>query len=138
MEEDLEGIFQLLEIVNLPTEGVEENFENFFVIRSNNMIIGCIGLEIFGQDGLIRSVAIHPSLQKQRLGHRLVLRIQKYSIEIGLKRLYLLTETAESFFTRFDFKIIPRHQINSNIKQSIEFTKLCTAAPVLKKSLYQK
>ena len=128
-------MYQLLKKVNLPFDGVEDNLENFFVIRANEKIIGSIGVELYDNDGLIRSVAIDPSFQNQGLGHRLLIRIQQYSLEKGLKRLFLLTDTAESFFQRFDFQIISRDNVKSNITQSIEFTQLCPSSALLEKQL---
>ncbi len=132
---DLKGVYELLEEVNLPIEGIEENFENFFIIKADEAIIGCIGLEIYDKDGLVRSVAINPKFQGKGLGHRLLLRIQKYSLEKGLERLFLLTDTAESFFQKFDFILIPREKIKSGITQSIEYSKLCPSSPILVKEL---
>ncbi len=49
---------------------------------------------------------------------------------------YLLTETASMFFSRFGFESIPRTKIPMNVQQSIEFTTLCPdTATVMRKML---
>jgi amino-acid N-acetyltransferase len=131
----LQEVEALLLKVKLPIEGVKEAFNNFFVIHKNNMFIVCAGIEIYEDVGLLRSVAIQPSSQNQGIGQMLVSKIEEFAIESGINRLYLLTDTAEQFFHRLDYKKIPRSSTDVRIKQSIEFTTLCPSAPVMVKEL---
>lgn len=124
-DRDQESVYSLLKLVNLPIEGVADNFHNFFVAWEGNKLLGCGGVEIYEDVGLIRSVAVHPSFQNRGLGQKLVETIQKYSIEKGLNEIYLLTETAEEFFSKLEFNVIPRDEVDNRVKQSIEFTTLC-------------
>jgi len=87
---DLPEVLRLLKLVDLPTEGVEEHFHNFFIIQKDDMIVGCVGIEIYENNGLLRSLAIHPSFQGKGIGLQLVEKIEEYSIEKGLKKIYLL------------------------------------------------
>lgn len=121
--------------VNLPTEGVTENIDNFFIIYNNNTIFGSIGIEIYGDAGLMRSVAIHPSLQGHGYGMNLVNTLENYAKKKGLKKLYLLTDTAEEFFKKLNYKVIPREKANPKIKESLEFLTLCSSSPLLEKDL---
>ena len=83
--------------------------------------------------GLLRSVAIKPSSQNQGIGQMLVRKIEEFAIESQIKKLYLLTDTAEHFFYGLDYRKIPRNSTDVRIKQSIEFTTLCPSAPVMVK-----
>ncbi|MHA1932463.1 MAG: hypothetical protein ACW96X_07980 [Promethearchaeota archaeon] len=49
--------------------------------------------------------------------------------------MYLLTDTAEQFFYRLEYKKIPRDSTDVRIKQSIEFTTLYPSVPVMAKEL---
>ncbi|MFX1514656.1 MAG: GNAT family N-acetyltransferase [Promethearchaeota archaeon] len=140
VEEDLQGVFLLLKTVDLPKEGVTEHFHTFFVARDGDLIVGCIGIEIYSAPpdpsiGLLRSVAVHPSFQGKGIGHQLVEKIHEFSNQEDLKEVYLLTETAEHYFPKFGYVIIPREEADPKIKQSVEFTTLCIDSPLMKKSL---
>ena len=78
----------------------------------------------------MRSVAVHPSFQGHGLGRQLVERIHDFAIENGLKRIYLITETAEKFFLIQNYVAIPRGNVDPEIKQSVEFTHVCAASAV--------
>ncbi|MFW9906576.1 MAG: arsenic resistance N-acetyltransferase ArsN2 [Candidatus Thorarchaeota archaeon] len=132
---DLPEVLKLLKQVDLPTEGVKEHFHNFFIIKKDDMTVGCAGIEIYEHVGLLRSLAIHPSFQGKGNGHQMVNKIEEYSAEKGISKIYLLTETAEKFFLKLGYKIIPREETDLKIKQTIEFTTLCPSAPVMVKNL---
>lgn len=122
---DLESVYSLLKLVDLPTEGVADNFHNFLVAWERNQLQGCAGIEIYEDVGLLRSIAVHPSFQGHGLGRKLVETIQRFSIEKGLNDIYLLTETAEEFFSKQNYVVIPRNEADEKVKQSIEFISLC-------------
>ena len=54
---NLEFIFSLLKLVNLPIEGVEETIDNFLLLvrqtDSEEELVGCIGLEIYKEYALL-------------------------------------------------------------------------------------
>ncbi|MHA2096636.1 MAG: arsenic resistance N-acetyltransferase ArsN2 [Candidatus Hodarchaeales archaeon] len=133
--QDLPEVSTLLKLVNLPVEGVKEHFQDFFVIRNEGLVVGCIGIEIYDKTGLLRSLAVRPSSQGKGLGLQLVNKIEQYSGEKKLDTIYLLTETAEKYFLKLGYKIIPREDVDSGVKQSIEFTTLCTSSSAMMKDL---
>ncbi|MHA2113580.1 MAG: GNAT family N-acetyltransferase [Candidatus Hodarchaeales archaeon] len=104
IEQDLAEVFTLLKLVDLPVEGVKEHFNNFFVVKKEKTIVGCVGIEIYENVGLLRSVALHPSFQGKGIGQQMVNKMEAYSVENRLDRIYLLTDTAESFFLKFQGK----------------------------------
>ncbi|UCE14023.1 MAG: GNAT family N-acetyltransferase [Candidatus Heimdallarchaeota archaeon] len=129
-DDDLQHVVSLLHESALPTEGVAEHFENYFVAKDAATIVGCAGLEIFDDVGLIRSVAVLMSHRGQGIGRKLVETIHNFSVEKGLKEIYLLTETAEDYFSNFEYTIIPREEANPKVKKSIEFISACPASAV--------
>ncbi|MHA1948083.1 MAG: GNAT family N-acetyltransferase [Candidatus Hodarchaeales archaeon] len=104
IEQDLAEVFTLLKLVDLPVEGVKEHFNNFFVVKKEKTIVGCVGIEIYENVGLLRSVALHPSFQGKGIGQQMVNKMEAYSVENRLDRIYLLTDTTESFFLKFQGK----------------------------------
>ena len=56
--DDLEDILGLLRSVDLPETGVAEAIERFVLIRDGGGLAGCCGLELHGEHGLLRSLAV--------------------------------------------------------------------------------
>ena len=81
---DLDNILSLLILVKLPIEGVSNQLENFFISVIDDTLIGCVGLEIYGESGLIRSLAVHPSHQRKGVGKLLIQSILKYAKDKGI------------------------------------------------------
>lgn len=130
VDQDLLDVLALLKEVNLPVEGVADHLRYFFVAQEGHRIVGCAGIEIYKDVGLIRSVAIHPSFQGHGLGRKLVERIHSFAIQKDLKEIYLITDTAKQFFAKLSYVVIPRDHVDPKIKQSIEFTLVCATSGV--------
>ena len=101
---ELANVLALLRTCDLPVDGVEENLESFLVARENEALVGTIGLERYGDVGLLRSLAVASSGRGHGLGGRLVKMLLGYAKERGVTTIYLLTETAEAFFPRFGLR----------------------------------
>ena len=122
---DLPSILELLSSSKLPTDGVPEHSKDFFVAELNGDIIGCVGLEIYPETALLRSLAVKPEFQSQGIGSALVKQAIQEAGELGRSKVVLLTETAEKFFERFGFAKIPRDHAPPDAKQSVEFKTAC-------------
>ncbi|MHA1125914.1 MAG: arsenic resistance N-acetyltransferase ArsN2 [Candidatus Heimdallarchaeota archaeon] len=123
---DLNDIHQLLQMVNLPIGGVKENVDNFLVLKDNSTkLIGCIGLELYAEYALLRSAAVHPENQNQGIGKKLTETTITYAKKIGIKKLFLITNTAEEYFKKIGFTVVQENEIPSSVKQSVEFTFQC-------------
>ncbi|MFW9831740.1 MAG: arsenic resistance N-acetyltransferase ArsN2 [Candidatus Thorarchaeota archaeon] len=136
--EELSSVQLLLQLVELPIEGIKDHFSDFLIALSedlNSLLIGCVGLECYGVSALLRSLAIHSDFQNRGLGTALVEAITTQAKKKGIRQLFLLTDSAEAFFRRFGFKKIKRAQVPYEVKQSIEFTSLCTKATAMAKNI---
>lgn len=120
----------LLAEVNLPLEGVEENFSNFLKLVVDGELAAVAGLEVYGKCGLLRSVAVAPAYQHSGLGQGITRAVINRARELGLTEVYLLTQTASDFFTRFGFKPIDRNAVDPAVRQSVEFKSACPASAV--------
>lgn len=79
-EQDYEGVRDL--IAMFPEDLLQTHlpgYSDFFVAKQGNKIVGCCACEIFYKPGEenprlaeIRSLAVHPDFQKQRIGGRLI------------------------------------------------------------------
>lgn len=129
--EDLAAALELLKAANLPVSGVEEWFDRFVVAEHGGAIVGVAGLEVYGTDGLLRSVAVSADWRGRGLGGALTEEILGRSAQEGITALYLLTETAEGFFPRHGFRRIERDDASEGIRASSEFRDLCPASAVV-------
>lgn len=118
---DVESVVALLTEVRLPTHGVRELMENFLVARKSGRVIGCVGMEVYGESCLLRSLAVHPDFQGRGLGAELVKRIIARAQQQGLRQAIVLTLTAERLAAKLGFRRIPREFVDPRVAQSWEF-----------------
>jgi len=131
-----EAIIALLQSEKLPVEDLPVNLQNFFVAMDNGFVIGAIGLEVYDKDGLLRSLVVKSEYRKMKIAQGLIGEIEKFGTRLGLKNIYLLTETAQIYFIRKEYQVIERKEVPELLKQSSEFTYACPAsATLMKKSL---
>jgi amino-acid N-acetyltransferase len=122
---DFPATAALLSESTLPVEGVEENFSDFIVAEAGGEIIGAIGLEIFGSNALLRSAVVAPRHRASGVGRQLVEALLTRAERLGLEHIYLLTTTAEQYFTRFGFRKTTRAEVPASVTHSAEFQGAC-------------
>src|SRR5947199_5405101 len=99
---DLASARELLHRVSLPDHGVAEQFGHYLVVRDASRLVGVCGVEVCGDDGLLRSVAVDPDYRGEGIGALLVAGAQ--DLRLKLEALYLLTTTADAYFRRHGFQ----------------------------------
>ncbi len=126
--QDFDAVARLLEQARLPLAGVAEHFENFLVAESDGNIIGSIGMEIYEEAALLRSAVVHPSWRNKGVGSLLYETLLRIARDRGIRRIVLLTNTAEKYFERKGFKAIPQDSVTGPITASVEFNGACKHA----------
>ena len=133
---DAEAIERLLVAAELPPEGVRDALHAFVVVRDGEAIVAVAGLERYGDDVLLRSVAVAAASRRRGLGARLVAERLASAAAAGATDAYLLTTTAEAYFGRLRFQPIDRGEVPAGIRACPEFTSLCpSTAAVMHRSL---
>ena len=125
---DLPVVLDLLRRAELPTEGVAEHFRNFVVVRDDACVVGAAGLEVCGEDGLLRSVVVEPALRGSGFGKLLLEGALDLARRSELRALYLLTTTARAYFVGQGFADCPRDDAPSGIRESWEFRAGCPSS----------
>lgn len=103
---------------------------DFWGCSANEDLAGVIGLEGYGAVALLRSLAVAPDWQGRGLGSALLAHAERMARSRGVQALYLLTTTAEAFFTRRGYVRIPREAAPPALRQTAEFAALCPASAV--------
>ncbi|MGK7311835.1 MAG: arsenic resistance N-acetyltransferase ArsN2 [Candidatus Longimicrobiales bacterium M2_2A_002] len=127
---DLAAVEALLVGADLPMAGVADWIDRFVVAESGGGLVGVAGLEVHDGDGVLRSVAVAPSHRGRGLGARLTERMLDAARAAGLRRLHLLTTTADDYFPRHGFRRIDRAEVPAAVQKSVEFRDACPAAAV--------
>jgi amino-acid N-acetyltransferase len=128
---DLSAISALLENSKLPISDIKPGKIDF-IIASNaeDKIIGCIGIESYGAEGLLRSFAVDAENRNSNIGAALLDRLLLKAQQSGIETLHLLTTTAEKYFLKKGFSIAMREDAPQSIRNTIEFSSLCPSSSV--------
>ena len=127
---DLEAIRALLERDALPASDLDTSRPQFLVACAGVDLLGAGALEPYGEAALLRSLIIAPAWRGRGLGHQLVKALERRARAAGIGELVLLTQTAEAFFARLDYRPIGREQAPAAVQSSREFRTLCPASAV--------
>jgi amino-acid N-acetyltransferase len=125
---ELSDIETLLQKCDLPFDDCNEQLDNFYGITSGNDLIAIGALQIEGQIALLRSVAV---LEGNR-GMGLAVRMTQHLLEVartnGVRDIFLLTESAEHYFSRFGFQAVERDSVPAYVQSTRQFESLCPAS----------
>ena len=128
--DDLPHILVLLRQSALPTDDLAEVDVAFFIGVREGKAVGVIGLQRFGSSALLRSLAVSPDHRGHRIASQLVEALESQARAQGIETLYLLTQTAERFFERRDFVVLPRDRAPVELQASAEFRSLCPTSAI--------
>jgi amino-acid N-acetyltransferase len=126
--EDHPAIRSLLQDSHLPVDDLDAAAIDFIVAIDGATVTGVVGVESFGDIGLLRSLAVRVERRGQGIGERLVDALEVFATARGMRRLVLLTETAAPFFGTRGYVVTAREQAPSAVKASAEFRSLCPAS----------
>ena len=125
----LAPIRQLLSASGLPVEDLTaSHLAHFFVARAENELVGTVGAELYGDVGLLRSLAVAPDHRGEGLGTRLTEVIEQYARQEGVTILCLLTTTAADYFERHGYRRIEREALPAAIQATNEAAELCPSS----------
>ncbi len=130
-------VMDLLAACSLPnTDLSEEKLQHFFGCGEGTSLRGVVGVELYGDVALLRSLAVAQDVRGRGWGKRLVQEAEEHARRAGARRVYLLTTTAEAFFASLGYAKVERERVPDAIRGTTEFGSLCSAsAPVMVKEL---
>lgn len=121
---------QLLKKYNLPTEDINKD-TLLFIMQEDEEVIGTVGLHIFNQDALLRSLCVIEEKRNCGAAIQMVEFIEALALTKGIRKLYLLTNTASSFFGKRQYTEVERSMVSDEIKGTAEFSRLCPATALV-------
>lgn len=107
------------------------HLESFLIATMDQQPVGMIGLEGYGDCGLLRSLYVADASRGVGLGGRLVAALEDEAANAGMTALWLLTIDADPFFARHGYAVMSREDAPESVQQSAEFSSLCPGDAVL-------
>jgi amino-acid N-acetyltransferase len=104
---------------------------SLFGISEGGQLAGVVGVEVYGDVGMLRSLAVKTAFRNAGLGLALVSRAETWAAEHGVMVLYLLTTSAARFFAMVGYEAVPRSAAPAAIAATAQFSSLCPASSTL-------
>ncbi len=135
--QDRESIVTLLGSVNLPAEDLPQPLDTFLIATESGKVAGSVGLELYKEYALLRSLAVAPAQQGTGLGKVLYQQAMQLAAEQGVKEVYLITATAALFFEKQGFTEVERAVVPVAIQKTAQFSSICPAsATIMQKQIH--
>lgn len=120
--DDIPGIHKLLKYysdkdVLLPRRKTDiySSLRDFYIIRDADKVVACAALLIYTKElAEVRSLAVDPDYMKLGLGNKLVHRLERDAISMGLIKLMALTYVVE-FFEKLNFKVVEMSELPEKV-----------------------
>ncbi len=134
--ENRAAVVSLLETVYLPVADLPHALDTFLISKTETEVVGSVGLELYGNYALLRSLAVHPRQQGTGMGKALYQAAVNMALQQGIRELYLVTTTAAPFFEKQGFQQVDRVNVPPAIGRTSQFSGICPAsATVMRRSI---
>ena len=123
---DKSHVKELLAECALPYEDITPaHLRHFLVVRHQTKLVGVIGLELLGSFALLRSLAVQIDFRGQKIASQLTKQAEAYARSHKVRSSYLLTTTAEGFFTKQGYHTMDRNAVPVVVWETTEFRSIC-------------
>jgi amino-acid N-acetyltransferase len=128
---DETNVKRILQECHLPVSDITPaHLKDFFASGDSSGLFGVIGLEVYGNVALLRSLAVLVKHRGAGVGKRLVVHAEKHALAQAVRTIYLLTTTADNFFSKLGYSSVSRDQAPSVIRGTAEFSTLCPSTSI--------
>jgi N-acetylglutamate synthase-like GNAT family acetyltransferase len=131
-----DGVGAALTKAGLPADDIGDPYVLLWRFETyEDVPIGFGGLEIYGDDALLRSVVTLPPLRQVGMGAAIVAALEAEAQARRCRAVYLLTTSEADFFARLGYKPCARDDVPEGLRASRQFAALCppTATAMVKK-----
>ncbi len=115
----------LLATVALAEPARDEQMASFYTLRNETGLAGVVALEVHGDDAILHSLAVDQQFRGAGYGWMLADMAVSQARWRGVRRIYLLTETASDFFAaKFGFRVVDRSTLSRAVANSETFANI--------------
>ncbi len=133
--QDIPRVREILEVTGLHPLDLERARE-ILLVREDGRTVGCVAIEVYDDAAILRSLAIMPEYRGHGLGWMIADHAVARAREMGVRRLYLLTETASDFFgEKLGFRAIDRSIVDPQVGASPHFRESAKSAVAMRLDL---
>jgi arsenate reductase len=126
------ALVSALTSAGLPIRDLNEAGRSFFTYSTlAGDTVGIGGYELYGEDVLLRSIVVPEAHRSHRIGRNLVPLLLYRAFRAGARKAWVLTTTAEPFFTKLGFKVTERSKAPETILATREAKELCPSTAIL-------
>ena len=112
----------MLRELDLKWQSVVGDPEDFFVLNTEKGFAGCVCLEVFGKDAVLRSLAVNKESRGIGYGWMLADRAIDRARRRGVRRVYIATDSATDFFaTKLGFRVVDQSTIGDRVLEAKVF-----------------
>ncbi|MEZ4367646.1 MAG: GNAT family N-acetyltransferase [Kofleriaceae bacterium] len=129
---DMAAVQVVLREGNQPVDDAgEADAPSFFQLSNEEGVCGCVALDVLGDDAILRSLAVRGPQRGGGYGWMLADMAVAHARHRGVRRIYLLTETASDFFAaKFGFRVIDRSTVSAAVGATPTFRRSTDARMV--------
>lgn len=121
-------IVPLLAACNLPGSDITNPAARFFTVHDQATLLGVVGLELYGSEALLRSLAVVEEQRRHGLGSQLLEFAEQQARAAGANKVYLLTTNATDYFYRHGYRPVDRTSAPESIRNTSQFRGVCPAS----------
>jgi amino-acid N-acetyltransferase len=129
--ENFDEVKNLLEEAGLPSEDIVEHMKTFLTAKINGELIGAIGLEIWNDKALLRSLVVKEKYRNSGFGKELYYKCIDMAKHNSIQLVVLLTTTAEQFFAKKGFVKVTGDEVPAFLKRTKEFRVYCPSGSTI-------
>lgn len=126
---DWNEIRNLLTANRLQVQGALNHLSNFVVATENGRVVGAIGMEVYGDIGLIRSLVVASNMRGRKVARRLIKQLIARARTRQIGALYLLSGPVDALFQGFGFEKMARADMPTKLYVSSEMQGPSSASP---------
>jgi len=127
---DADAVRALLASEALPVEDLAGAHPEFVIALSEGRLVGCIAVEVAGEDALLRSLAVRPDVRGKGIGAALHERAVALASLLGARTAYLLTTTAAKYAASKGFEQVDRASVPPGIAALPQLRGICPSMAV--------
>ncbi len=133
----LPALQRFLTDMKLPVSDLPTDLSGFTLAFDGDELVGTAGMELLGNIGLLRSVAVAETHRSRHLGRQLFAAALDHARENGAQEVFLITDSAAGYFEKNGFQPVERSAAPVEIAGTAQFAGLCPASAVVMKRIIE-